>query len=360
MSSTSAPPNVMEQFRLALDLLTHGRQMHPTVLEESLYSGELETAAVPHLAKAIATTHFAEVGENLVGLGIGVKNEAGNPDDALCLKFYVKEKFTRNQSLPMVPSRLELPGVGTLLTDVEEIGAIELDMLNTRSRPAPGGYSIGHESLKGGSIGCLVVDPAQPEQVFVLSNSHILANSGLGSPGDPIRQPSSGDGGSSMDEVARLVRWVPFDFSQQFVNKVDAAIAGPVTNADFQAEIAILNLIPAGVQPNISIGTKVQKVGRTSGHTSGTVKDVNFRPEIPYPTAGGIIGKARFLDQVLCTRYSDHGDSGAIVLDEAGWAVGLHFGGTVHKIAFWRSTSFFSPIPVVLEKLGVDLVTTSF
>ena len=361
MVTTSAPLPVMNRFTMALDLLTNGRQMPQTQLEESLICEGFEEGTVPYLAKTVSCADFAEPGDNLVGMGIGVKNEVGDPNDELCIKFYVRERLpVRNMSEAKVPPWLELPGLGVFLTDVEEIGTIELETLSTRLRPALGGYSIGHSGVKGGSIGCLVCDRSRPGRVFVLSNCHILADSGIGQPGDSVRQPSFGDGGTVGDEVAKLANWIPFNFSSSFVNKVDAAIAGPVTTTDFCSEIALLNLIPGGVQSNITIGMKVQKVGRTTGHSTGTVKDVNFRPEIPYPAAGGGIGHARFIDQVLCTRYTDKGDSGALVLDDQGWAVGLHFGGTRHRLAFWRSTSFFSPITFVLDELGVDLVTTHF
>jgi hypothetical protein len=299
---------VTNSFVAALDLITNGRQVPQSQLEVQLLFDGLEKEALPHLLKTISQAHFSEPGDNLIGLGIGVKNLSGDPNDEPCIKFYVREKLPALRNTEsQVPPWLELPGLGVFLTDVEEVGAIELENLVTRLRPALGGYSIGHSGVSGGTIGCLVRDRIQPDQVFALSNSHILANSGIGQHGDSVWQPSSGDGGTAGDEIAKLAAWIPFDFSPAFSNKADAAIAGPITNKEFASEIAVLNSIPGGVQPNIAIGMKVQKVGRTTGHTTGTVKDVHFRPQIPYPMQGGARGQARFIDQVLCTRYSDKG-----------------------------------------------------
>lgn len=151
------------------------------------------------------------------------------------------------------------------------------------------------------------------------------------------------------DALATLARWVPFDFSAQYVNRVDAAIAGPITKAECRAEIALIGLIPRGVKP-VTDGMKVQKVGRTTHATWGKVKDTHFRTALTYPHPVGGKGKARFLDQVLCTRYTRPGDSGALVLDEDGYAVGLHVCGA-------PLASIFSPIQFVLDALDVDLVT---
>ena len=58
-----------------------------------------------------------------------------------------------------------------------------------------------------------------------------------------------------------------------------------------------------------------------------------------------------FINQVLCTRYTDKGDSGSLVVEKAtGRAVGLHFAGA-------EGGSVFSPIDEVLKTLDVRLVT---
>jgi hypothetical protein len=97
---------------------------------------------------------------------------------------------------------------------------------------------------------------------------------------------------------------------------------------------------------------EVVKVGRTTGETVGTIKDIHFRFICPYPDVGNV----GYLDQVFCTRYSNGGDSGSLVLEhKTGKAVGLHFAGFPDKTGVMGSV--FNPIDQVLQALGVTLVT---
>lgn len=95
---------------------------------------------------------------------------------------------------------------------------------------------------------------------------------------------------------------------------------------------------------------KVVKVGRTTNRTVGEVRDVHFRFLLDY---GDDVGEVGFTDQVLCTRYTQPGDSGSLVIDQAsGKAVGLHFAGA-------NGGSVFNPIADVLDALRISLVTKS-
>ena len=62
--------------------------------------------------------------------------------------------------------------------------------------------------------------------------------------------------------------------------------------------------------------------------------------------------RAGFRDQVLCTKYTDSGDSGSLVCDMQGVAVGLHWAGS-------QSVSIFSPIAFVFQQLDISLWSRS-
>jgi hypothetical protein len=116
---------------------------------------------------------------------------------------------------------------------------------------------------------------------------------------------------------------------------------------DLVPAIRDLGLPRGTIQPRR--GMTVVKVGRTTGKTIGEIRDVNFRFVLEYDE----VGEVGFTDQVLCTRYTEPGDSGSLVLDDATKkAVGLHFAGA-------SGGSVFSPIGAVLAALGVRLVTTA-
>src|SRR2546427_175079 len=78
--------------------------------------------------------------------------------------------------------------LGGVTTDVEESGEIVAHMFTARRRPAPCGVSIGNcNRIMAGTLGCLV---ARNNQLFVLSNNHVMAlvntsplNAGIPQPG---------------------------------------------------------------------------------------------------------------------------------------------------------------------------------
>ena len=60
-------------------------------------------------------------------------------------------------------------------------------------RPAIPGFSVGYAKAvpkDAGTFGCLVRKKNRTAALYILSNSHVLARSGLGSVGDGIVQPS--------------------------------------------------------------------------------------------------------------------------------------------------------------------------
>ena len=187
------------------------------------------------------------------------------------------------------------------------------------------------------------------DNLHLLSNSHVLAVSGTAAKGDAIVYPGKADAGKMpKDQVAKLTGFKKFVTGGEFVNRVDCAIAQPLSArlADLTSKIKGLSIPKGTIAPRR--GMKVTKVGRTTNKTKGEIRDVHFRFVLHYPEVGDV----GYRDQVLCTRYTAGGDSGSLVLDEAtGRAVGLHFAGA-------NGGSVFSPIDEVLKALGVTLVTT--
>ena len=64
-----------------------------------------------------------------------------------------------------------------------------------------------------------------------------------------------------------------------------------------------------------SLNMKVQKYGRTTGHTHGTITGIRATITVNYRT-----GKARFVNQLVITgkgTFSQGGDSGSLIVSEA-------------------------------------------
>jgi hypothetical protein len=286
--------------------------------------------------------------ENLVGIGIAARRRRGTANDSLALTFYVERKISLRRLAgnevvpPVVPTALS--GSRAIPTDVIEIGRITPDTVDDLIQP---GHSIGHIKVLAGTLGALVVD-RHDGGTLLLSNSHVLADSGRGKVGDRILYPGQADGGKAPhDVVGHLARFAPFSPGGEFVNDTDCAVATPTREAveRLTSRIDKLGLVTGVTRARR--GMEIVKVGRTTGLTTGTVNDVHFHFVLPYPGVGDV----GFREQVLCTHYSQGGDSGSLVLDNASKkAVGLHFSSSP------SGGSVFMPIQKVLEALDVDLV----
>jgi hypothetical protein len=177
---------------------------------------------------------------------------------------------------------------------------------------------------------------------YLLSNSHVLADSGRGKPGDKVLYPGPEDGGEDpADWIATLSESVPFSKGGAFVNEVDAALAEIREERMAAAKYAVSK---AAVPFAIGVPRRdmvVTKRGRTTGVTSGKMIDTDFRFILNYDG----VGKVGFTRQVLCERYTGPGDSGSLVVEaETGKVVGLHFAGA-------NGGSVFNPIQSVIKAL---------
>jgi hypothetical protein len=75
----------------------------------------------------------------------------------------------------------------------------------------------------------------------------------------------------------------------------------------------------------VALGDRVQKVGRTTGHTKGWVSASDVMLQVGF----GHFGTAVFDDQLQIIQgdFSDGGDSGSAILDTENRVVGLLFAG---------------------------------
>lgn len=294
--------------------------------------------------------------ESVQAIGLGEKITEGRKLETLALRVYVERKLPEAALAAPVPKVMHIPAVGDVVTDVVEIGRIEPETYTSRARPIMPGCGLGHLRVNVGTFGCVVRKRDGGPERYVLSNSHVLAWSGLATVGDVIIQPGAYDGGAQPDDiVAQLSDFVPFDYAETGApNVVDAAIARILlSGADTRRELRILEVAPQGVSTRLRRGMKVHKVGRTTDHTWGEILDLDARPVIPYQNPANPDDRydkvpVRFRDQVLCTRYTAGGDSGSIVLSEYDNAVGLHFAGS-------PSSSLFNKIENVFDALDIEL-----
>lgn len=292
----------------------------------------------------------------VVGVGVGMKEVGGRQTDRMCLTVMVQKKLPVNE----IPRKHLIPGqVRSLVTDVLEVGKLKAHVLSegggpagpvpdeaylARLRPARPGASIGHFRKPTGTFGAVVRDRGTGRPL-ILSNNHILANStdgrdGRARPGDPILQPGPEDGGTRRDVLARLSRFVPLFKDKP--NDLDCAVAEPLKDDLVAPEIIGLGPVTGLAAPTIN--KIVLKSGRGSGVTRGKVLAVNATVKVEYP-----VGFLKLRHQLVCSRMSVNGDSGALLVDENNRAIGVVFSGSPRL-------TVSSPIRPVLDALGVDLV----
>lgn len=318
----------------------------PRALLQALDLVTAEDVAGVEALAAAESTQFGRVrtifdDPNIIGAGVAEKITEGAQVGTLSLCFYVKKKLPKSK----VASDHVLPPViaGTdgkaIFTDVYEIGEV-VPQVNKAASPIKSGFSVGHKNIGAGTVGALV---NLGKKRCILSNSHVLADSGRGKKGDAVLYPGPRDGGEVDDNaVAKLQAFKAFDRKGAFTNTVDAALAEIVAD-----HLDAIDLGIAGAKKPLKIATpvrdmKVVKRGRTTGDTESVVRDTDFRILVNYGDGVGVIG---FTGQVRCDTYTAAGDSGAIVVaKDTGAIVGLHFSGS-------SKGSIFTPIKTVMAAL---------
>jgi hypothetical protein len=302
------------------------------------------------------------------GYGLGLKRKSGQQiNDRLAIIVFVNKKLSL-RSLPLVnriPQQIRIPddraegGVLEFYTDVQEARFSSLEYVS-KMRPAKSGISIGHIDITAGTLGGLVRD-SQSGKTVILSNNHVLANSNGGAAGDSILQPGPHDGGTDpADRIATLTRFVPIDFSEQGENRVDCAIATPVSPNDvIWNTVDIGPGVPAGKRNlgDSDIGLYVHKTGRTTEHTQGYVQAVFATVQVKYD----LFQKATFVDQIIVSQspseetFSQGGDSGSLVYDSDNKCVGLLFAGSEASEGEPART-IVNPIGFVTQELGIEFL----
>ncbi|RKU27474.1 hypothetical protein C6499_11810 [Candidatus Poribacteria bacterium] len=279
--------------------------------------------------------------DNVVGWGIGTKStdRTARSDNGV-VRVYVRELPG-----PTIPERF-----GDLPTDVIEVGQIVAYRSTASRPPVLCGVSIGHPNVTAGTLGCLVEKDGNH---YILSNNHVLADTNNATPGDPVIQPGSVDGGNSPDDdIATLEPYEEIDFSGA-PNHIDAAIAliGDSNQTLVKSEIIDIGE-PMSDPDTAFIDQIVQKRGRTTKHTSGVVVDISGDFWVDYGSE-----TAWFEDQIVVEStdrsqppFSEGGDSGSLIVDQMRKPIALLFAGSESGI------TVANPIDLVLNYYNVTIV----
>lgn len=270
-----------------------------------------------------------------------------------------------------VAVRVQEPADEALLPDLGTAAATELDLriigpvralsspgeaaLRRRVRPLRPGVSVAHPSVTAGTLGGFV---RVGGRLAIVSNNHVLAASDAAEIGDAVLQPGPLDGGGPADRVATLTAFQRFTDDRP--NLVDAAVA--VLDDGVGADPGDL---PGGpltcvVAPSAEIDPDefVEKIGRTTGHTTGRISAV----EVDGVTVQYDEAVHTFDDQIeiegLAGAFSAGGDSGSVIWRESDRApLGLLFAGSEQGGSRGGGVTFANPLATVLAALDAEWVS---
>jgi hypothetical protein len=282
------------------------------------------------------------------GLGVTVTS-AGKPAVVV---------FTRHGSVGGIPDQLDgVPVVRQITGRIEAIlpkarpggGGGRVDPTGRFNRPVPIGVSTGNGGeCSAGTIGARVNNGA-----YALSNNHVYALENTAPTGSLILQPGRYDTNCSLNTADGIGtfsgRYVQITFSTSANNVVDAALASLDNGAVSDATPSNGYGRPNHITRTATVGMSVEKYGRTTGLTHGTVSAINATVNVTYSS-----GTARFVNQVVFSgkkgAFSKAGDSGSLIVtdDASNNPVALLFAGS-------NTVTIGNPIASVLSALNITI-----
>ncbi|MER5546500.1 hypothetical protein ACWDBP_34960 [Streptomyces sp. NPDC001233] len=289
----------------------------------------------------------------VTGVDVGYKWVGGQRTDQLAVRIHVERK---TDDIP--PEQRVPPEINGALTDVLErkyelhVMARPLEVTlqadTAHYSPLEGGISMGPSRVIGGSVyagtlGAIVIDNSTQKRV-ALTNFHVAAVDDAWAVGNRMVQPSQIDTGTvPSDEFGAILRAT-----------LSAAVDGAVISID-SSKMTSCEVVDIGMvqgTKNAVLGMAVRKRGRTTGLTYGSVDGIAASVTVDY---GDNLGQRTLSNQVSIaadtsrnTTFSDHGDSGSVIVDDSGNVVALLFAGS-------GSNTVGNPITDVLTELGISM-----
>lgn len=294
-------------------------------------------AVVPLSARAGA----AQVPQQIAGISVHYVNSAADP-----------------LGLAKVPhTGPGSPGVGSLIPEQQFNRPLVcgLQIQNFDDDVRTGEISSGFIII--GTLGCFV--ERDSGEISILTNNHVAAGENRGViGGDRILQPGGATFNTTMHAgtLTQFVTLKPSPAGASIVtgtvvlNEVDGALADVVAGVSHTQDYLPSRTAapPRGVAA-AAVNDKVHKVGRTTGLTFGTVKQIGVVVgPIAYAPGDCWFQQCLVIEGDNGTTFSDHGDSGSAIVRDDGMLVGLLFAGN-------GTQTYACNIASVMTQLGCRL-----
>lgn len=310
---------------------------------------ELETIVKQ---KEISLDSLMEL-QGVGGVDVGYKYVGGKRTDEIAIRVLVAKKKKNISAKQRVPDMIK-----GIKTDVIERVVEPFILRKSVKQSAPAADTAKYDPLKGGisigpdrssngyvyagTLGCIVTDKASGEP-RLLSNFHVMAVDDAWKKGDQMDQPSKVDGGTASDKVGTLANAL-------ISSHVDGALS---TVSGRGLDCSLVDIGEIKGTATVSLNAPVRKRGRTTLLTYGFVDAINGSVKIDY---GDGIGVKTLSDQIGIRsdtahnpKFSDHGDSGSVVVDADNNIVGLLFAGSEDGYTYINLISY------VLSELDIQI-----
>ena len=302
--------------------------------------------------------------ENRHVLGIGIGRSAPNRTRARagpCVKLYVDAATSDRSRIDAFPRAIAFQFGRELPVEIEYMeqawapplhGPGSLPRAHIESRAIPGalikgGDSAAHYLFPIGTVALAVPDYALPQRSILISCNHVFARLNLGLFGDAILRPGYADGGRwPRNAIGALMSFVPVNLTPSGLNTVDVALAVVPAEAAAPFRVRGIGAISHQIADNAAPGDDVQKVGCSTGLTTGTISSIGAIVKINYRRLGFEDVTVIFEDQVVTNNMCAYGDSGSLLLNRAAQPVGLLFAGST-------SHTFYNKLTNVLLKSAI-------
>ena len=289
----------------------------------------------------------------VTGIDVGYKVVGGVQTEEVAIRVHVEKKKSSVPKAQQVPASID-GAVTDVLERTYELQVVRtpLDFSaqadTTHYATLQGGISIGPSRAIGGfvfagTLGAIVTDNVSGKKAAV-TNFHVACVDSGWHVGDRQVQPSRVDTGTVPgDEFGAILRAVLSSHVDGAVLSIDA---GKTTSGTI-VDIGTVN----GTKP-ATLGMVVRKRGRTTGLTHGSVDGLSLTVNVDY---GDGLGVHTLTDQVSIATdtaqnplFSDHGDSGSVIVDSTGAVVALLFAGS-------GTNTVGNPIASVLSELNIAI-----
>ena len=303
------------------------------------------------IKERVEAEYLARPGVN--GIDVGYKVVGGVQTEEVAIRVHVEKKKASVPKAQLVPATIDGAVTDVLernyqLQVVREPMDFSAQADTTHYATLQGGISIGPSRAIGGfvfagTLGAIVTDNVSGQKAAV-TNFHVACVDSGWHVGDRQVQPSRGDTGSVPgDEFGAILRAVLSSHVDGAVLSIDAG----KTTAGTIVDIGTVN----GTKP-ATLGMAVRKRGRTTGLTHGSVDGLSLTVSVDY---GDGLGVHTLTDQVSIATdtaqnplFSDHGDSGSVIVDSTGAVVALLFAGA-------GTNTVGNPIASVLSELNIAI-----